>query len=58
VRAALESERQFEVGPHVLMTRGTDTDDRATFIVEDGRYVSARWPGDAYAFAKAFAAKL
>lgn len=58
VRAALESESQFEVGPRVLMTRGTDTDDRETFIVDDGRYVSARWPGDAYRFAKVFAAKL
>ena len=25
----------------------------ARFVVEDGRYVSARWPGDAYAFARA-----
>jgi putative intracellular protease/amidase len=28
--------------------RGTDEDDRAAFVVEDGRYLSARWPGDAY----------
>jgi putative intracellular protease/amidase len=24
-------------------------------VVRDGRYVSARWPGDAYAFAATFA---
>lgn len=34
------------------MKRGTDTDDRPAFVVEDGRYLSARWPGDAYLFAK------
>jgi hypothetical protein len=25
-------------------------------VVEDGGYVSARWPGDAYLFARRFAA--
>ena len=49
---------RFERGPTHLMTRGTDEDDRAAFVVEDGAYVSARWPGDAYAFAKALVAKL
>ena len=29
-----------------------------TLHVEDGRYVSARWPGDAYLFARRFAARL
>ncbi len=43
---------QFTRGPPVLTKRGTDTDDRPAFVVEDGRYVSARWPGDAYLFAK------
>jgi len=27
-------------------------------VVEDGRYVSARWPGDAYAFARSFLRRL
>ncbi|MBX7192557.1 MAG: type 1 glutamine amidotransferase domain-containing protein [Sandaracinaceae bacterium] len=45
-------------GPTSLVTRGTDDDDRAAFVVEDGSYVSARWPGDAYLFAKRFLAKL
>jgi putative intracellular protease/amidase len=30
-------------------------DARAAWVVRDGRYVSARWPGDAYAFAATFA---
>lgn len=53
VRAALtEPATQFERGPRVLTKRGTSNDDSAAFVVEDGRYVSARWPGDAYLFAK------
>lgn len=34
------------------------TDDRAAFVVEDANYLSARWPGDAYLFAKRFLALL
>jgi putative intracellular protease/amidase len=30
-------------------------DERPAFVVRDGRYVSARWPGDAHAFASRFA---
>jgi putative intracellular protease/amidase len=53
VRAALKDpSAQFTRGPAALIKRGTDTDDRPAFVVEDGRYVSARWPGDAYLFAK------
>ncbi len=33
-------------------------DARASFIVEDGNYISARWPGDAHQFALAFARRL
>ncbi|MGZ6956729.1 MAG: type 1 glutamine amidotransferase domain-containing protein [Acidimicrobiia bacterium] len=59
VRAALrDPARQFVRGPRTLTTRGTATDDTGTFVVEDGRYVSARWPGDAYAFARALLARL
>jgi putative intracellular protease/amidase len=59
VRAALaDPDRQFQRGPIELSKRGTATDDRHAFVVEDGRYVSARWPGDAYRFAKAFMTKL
>jgi len=56
VRAALDEPAQFVRGPRVLTARGTETDDRAAFVVEDGRYLSARWPGDAYLFAKKFRA--
>ncbi len=59
VRAALANpEAQFERGPKVLTARGTSDDDRAAFVVEDGRYISARWPGDAYLFAKRLLARL
>ncbi|MBI3269669.1 MAG: DJ-1/PfpI family protein [Planctomycetes bacterium] len=59
VRSALaDAGRQFVRGPLTLGARGTATDDRAAFVVEDGRYVSARWPGDAYLFARRFQALL
>ncbi|HEX8868006.1 MAG TPA: type 1 glutamine amidotransferase domain-containing protein [Lentzea sp.] len=45
----------FERGPVELSKRGTATDDGPAFVVRDGRYVSARWPGDAYLFARTFA---
>jgi putative intracellular protease/amidase len=34
--------------------RDTASDPRPAFVVRDGRYVSARWPGDAHTFAKVF----
>jgi putative intracellular protease/amidase len=49
---------QFERGPGALTERGTDENDAPAFVVEDGRYVSARWPGDAYLFAKRFMSRL
>jgi putative intracellular protease/amidase len=53
VRGALhDPKRQFERGPVSLFSHGKRHDDSAAFAVEDGRYVSARWPGDAYLFAK------
>jgi putative intracellular protease/amidase len=54
VVAALDDPRQFERGPRGLR-RGTAEDDGPAFVVEDGRYLSARWPGDAYLFARRFA---
>ena len=30
-------------------------DDTPSFVVRDGNYVSARWPGDVHAFAKTMA---
>ncbi len=58
VTAALASAEQFERGPRGGRVRGTLTDDSAAFVVEDGNYLSARWPGDAYLFAKRFVAML
>ena len=58
VRAALASPRDFQRGPTELTKKGTDTDDGPAFVVEDGNYVSARWPGDAYRFAKGVLARL
>lgn len=52
VRGALERPEQMVVGPFSLTKRGTQDDDGPAFVVEDGDYVSARWPGDAYLFAK------
>ena len=58
VRAALGDEGTFERGPRALFARGTRDDDTHAFVVEDGRYVSARWPGDAYLFARRLLAQL
>ncbi len=38
--------------------RDTGTDARPAFVVRDGTYVSARWPGDAHTFAREFASLL
>ena len=55
VRAALDdSDGQFERGPVTPSARGTATDDRPAFVVQDRNYVSARWPGDAYLFGRRF----
>jgi putative intracellular protease/amidase len=40
------------------MVRDTPTDSRPAFVVDDGNYVSARWPGDAHTFATALSQKL
>lgn len=40
------------------LVRDTATDSRPAFVVDDGGYVSARWPGDAHTFAAALAQKL
>jgi putative intracellular protease/amidase len=57
VVAALDDPAAFERGPRTSK-RGTAGDDSAAFVVRDGSYLSARWPGDAYLFAKRFAAML
>jgi putative intracellular protease/amidase len=57
-RALARPERQFLRGPLNLVKKGTEGDDRGAFVVEDGHYLSARWPGDAYLLARKFQARL
>lgn len=52
VRRALAHPEQFVRGPIHLMSRGSEQDDRNAFVVDDGHYVSARWPGDAFKLGK------
>jgi putative intracellular protease/amidase len=40
------------------MARDTATDSRPAFVVDDGAYISARWPGDTHTFAAAVSARL
>ena len=47
-----DPDRRWKVGGR---TRDTWDDARPAFVVRDGRYVSARWPGDAHTFARRFA---
>ncbi|MFH8569971.1 type 1 glutamine amidotransferase domain-containing protein [Streptomyces sp. NPDC017993] len=55
VRAALdEPDGRFVRGPRTLTARGTAADDTPAFVVQDGNYLSARWPGDAYLFSRRF----
>jgi putative intracellular protease/amidase len=39
-------------------SRDTLDDDRPAFVIQDGSYLSARWPGDVHTFAKRFATML
>jgi putative intracellular protease/amidase len=54
VTAALQDASRLLRGPITLSRRGTAWDDSAAYSVRDGNYLSARWPGDAYLFAKTF----
>lgn len=58
VVSALDAPAQFQRGPLEFSRRGTATDDGPAFVVEDGNYLSARWPGDAYLFGRRFCALL
>lgn len=49
-----DPERQFRRGPKALTRRDSEGDSSPAFVVVDGNYVSARWPGDAYTFTGAF----
>jgi putative intracellular protease/amidase len=58
VKAALRSPADFEHGPRVLGDPSSAKDDAKAFVVEDGSYLSSRWPGDAWLFARRFLATL
>lgn len=53
VVAALGDRGQFTRGPRGLRRDDAAHDDQG-FTVLDGNYLSARWPGDAYTFARRF----
>jgi len=58
VKRALAHPEQFVRGPIHLFAKGTDQDDANAFVVDDGYYLSARWPGDAYRLARLLADKV
>ena len=57
VAAALRSPLDFLTGTPALL-RDSDRMQRVGFTVRDGRYLSARWPGDAHRFAYALVGML
>ncbi|MEQ1755052.1 MAG: type 1 glutamine amidotransferase domain-containing protein [Micropepsaceae bacterium] len=50
VRSVLARPTDFVAGP-ISLSRDSDANPNAGFVVRDGYYVSARWPGDAHRFA-------
>lgn len=52
VTAALASPADFKRGP-LIPRYATEEKPDAGFVVRDGHYLSARWPGDAWTLAKA-----
>lgn len=57
VRAALARPDDFDAGP-LPLRRDSETRPQSGFVVRDGNYLSARWPGDAHRFGNAFAQML
>lgn len=53
VVAALASPEDFEAGPTLSRRDSAEHPERG-FTVRDGRYLSARWPGDIHKFANEF----
>ena len=53
VVASLARPQDFIHGPLALVRDSPGNEDRG-FVVRDGNYVSARWPGDAHRFANEF----
>jgi protease I len=50
VRRLLATPGNFDPGP-IIPRFASATKPNAGFVVEDGNYVSARWPGDAWTLA-------
>jgi protease I len=57
VKSALQSPKYFSQGPLPLF-RDDVTHLKRGFVVQDGNYLSARWPGDAHLFAVRFSEML
>ncbi|MDY0748001.1 type 1 glutamine amidotransferase domain-containing protein [Paucibacter sp. R3-3] len=57
VTRALARAKDFDAGP-ISLRRDTPDHPELGFVVRDGNYLSARWPGDAHRFAAEFAAML
>ena len=53
---AADAPRRFRKASGLF--RDTPTDSSPAFIVRDGLYLSARWPGDVHTFAQTFVAML
>ncbi|MDD4975222.1 MAG: type 1 glutamine amidotransferase domain-containing protein [Bacteriovorax sp.] len=56
VKSNLASSADFLIGPLSLI-RDSLT-NQAGFVIEDGNFISARWPGDAHRFAEVICTKL
>jgi hypothetical protein len=56
----LRSPSDYDPGPGfpIPLRRDSEADPSAGFIVRDGNYLSARWPGDAHRFANELASML
>ncbi|HSN01762.1 MAG TPA: type 1 glutamine amidotransferase domain-containing protein [Rudaea sp.] len=57
VTATLADPSHFVTGPPALLRDSPERPERG-FVVRDGNYLSARWPGDAHRFATEFASLL
>jgi len=49
---------QIDNGPTTFGARGTDDNDGPAYAVEDGNWLTARWPGDSWLLARKLLARL
>ncbi len=54
----VSSEMPFAALKSSGRARDSLEDERPAFVVEDGSYISARWPGDIHTFARRFSSLL